>query len=461
MPHDPDDLVPRAEVLDVAIVGAGAAGMLTAIHLRRADPDIRLCLVDPRARSGEGAAYSTQDPGHLLNVPAAGMSAFADDPDHFVRYLSAREPDAAPDELATRFMPRMAYADYLRDTLATWSGPPHHLRTEVVDIAGDGPYQLVLASGGTVDARSVVIAPGNVPRGLPVDLGEGCAVARSWDYGAVSAVHADDDVCIVGSGLSMADAVVSLAGRGHRGRIRVLSRHGLLPLAHATSRAAAEPVDGLVGLGLRGRMRALRASAAADVARGRPWQWTMDRLRPHCGRLWSSLDAADQRRFLRHVQRYWDVHRHRIAPAVYHQLESALEGGQLDVRAGRLLSISSRAGPGQAGGVEIAFRPRGRERVETLQADHVFACAGIETRLSHMPGPLLPALSRRSRVVAGAHGLGMATDGDGALLDAQGSVQPHLLTLGSPRIGQLWETTAIPELRVQAATIARRITAAS
>jgi len=42
----------------------------------------------------------------------------------------------------------------------------------------------------------------------------------------------------------------------------------------------------------------------------------MDGLRPHWDMLWRRLPEHEQRRFLQHVARYWEVHRHRMAPQV-------------------------------------------------------------------------------------------------------------------------------------------------
>jgi uncharacterized NAD(P)/FAD-binding protein YdhS len=73
------------------IVGGGASGVLMALHLLRGGhPDIRVTIVEMREQLGRGLAYATGNPSHLLNVRAANMSAFADDPDHFSRWLAAR-----------------------------------------------------------------------------------------------------------------------------------------------------------------------------------------------------------------------------------------------------------------------------------------------------------------------------------------------------------------------------------
>src|SRR5688572_13052352 len=86
----------------VAIVGAGFSGSLLAVHLvRQARAPLRVILVERRGRPGRGVAYGTRHSSHLLNVRTAGMSAFPEDPDHFVRW--SRESGGLPDSAPTDF----------------------------------------------------------------------------------------------------------------------------------------------------------------------------------------------------------------------------------------------------------------------------------------------------------------------------------------------------------------------
>src|ERR1700751_3605604 len=100
-------------MMRVAIVGGGAAGVLAAIHLRRRKPDAQITLIDASGCPGTGAAYGTNDPTHLLNVPAQRMSAWPDEPDPCGGGLD--EGAVTP---AESFAPRLAYGRYLRDQLA-------------------------------------------------------------------------------------------------------------------------------------------------------------------------------------------------------------------------------------------------------------------------------------------------------------------------------------------------------
>ena len=105
---------------DVAVIGGGAAGVMTVIQLlRRAPAGLRVALLEPHAGLGEGIAYATRQPEHLLNVPADKMSALADAPEDFVAYLrDSGGSDLSADVLARRYVPRMHFAAYLRDRLA-------------------------------------------------------------------------------------------------------------------------------------------------------------------------------------------------------------------------------------------------------------------------------------------------------------------------------------------------------
>jgi uncharacterized NAD(P)/FAD-binding protein YdhS len=228
-----------------------------------------------------------------------------------------------------------------------------------------------------------------------------------------------------------------------------------MPLAHAAPGAGEGAPDKLLALGLRERVRLIRAWAGAAIAAGEPWQWVFDRLRPHGQALWRSLTLADQQRFLRHVVRYWDIHRHRIAPQVAATLDELRAAGRLDAVAGRLLSVQANAD----GAAEVAYRPRHGDDVRTLRADWLINATGVETLVDLQPDTLLGALRARGRVLPGPHGIGIASEEPGRVLDARGVADPRLFVLGAMRIGTLWESIAIPELRGQSRAIAEQLRA--
>ena len=103
----------------IAVIGAGFSGVMTAIHLLwRCRPGERVYLVERGDRVGPGLAYGTLNPRHLVNVRAENMSAFADEPDHFLRWLGRLAPEqraqAGERTIAGTFVRRSVFRAYVK-----------------------------------------------------------------------------------------------------------------------------------------------------------------------------------------------------------------------------------------------------------------------------------------------------------------------------------------------------------
>lgn len=442
---------------DIALIGGGASGTLVAIHLlRQARAPTRVALVEP-GTPGRGVAYGTDFDEHLLNVPAARMSVDPDAPSDFLDYLQGVDAAAT----AATFAPRRVYAAYLADRFAAARVEARHamldvVPSRVVDAEPDASgVRLRLDDGRVLRAAHAVIALGNTPRPLPVAAAPGRVVA-SWDYAALKAIDAGHDVTIVGAGHSMVDVVLSLSAQGHRGRIDVLSRTARLPLPHARTHGACDfDATALLPLPLRARLRTLRKAMHEAAEAGVSWQDVMDRVRPQVRALWATLDDADRRRFLRHVVRSWDVHRHRIAPHVHDRLEALRRSGQLTVHRGRLQSVE------EAGGQMRVQAAAADGQTLRWSCDVLVNAVGLQTQATRMGHAVLDALFARGDARPGPLGIGLDTDADAAVLRADGNAQARLHAIGSLRIGTLWETIAVPELRQDAQALAMRLLASS
>lgn len=448
-------------LFDIAIIGGGASGVLAAIQcLRQATTPLHIALFEPGPRLAEGVAYATDRPEHLLNVNSARMSALPDQPDDFLRWLCTQpgHVEAAQAALAHGYAPRRDYAAYLRERLAqAQDGRPARLQVlpwRISGLARDADGWVLAADDATTRARHVLLATGNAPRPLPAHGAARVPVqclVEAWDHAAVAAIDPGERVCVVGTGLSMADALLTLAGNGHRGAVHLLSRHALLPLPHTPAHAVDGdfPLESLHTMPLRARLRALRQGVRNAAARGLPWQAVMERLRPHGQALWRSLPVAEQRRFLRHARRHWDVHRHRVAPAVHALLQDQRDGGRLHLHRAQLDAVIP-----TADGVCLRAHAHAGRTLE-LTVDRVINATGLELRVPAMRSPLLAGLLDAGHVRPGAHGLGLACDAEGRLIDAGGRAQDDLRTIGSLRIGEAWESIAVPDLRGQAEAVAR------
>jgi len=447
---------------DVVVVGGGASGTLLATQLlRNARGPLRVALVERSERVGPGLAYSTESASHLLNVPAGRMSAFPEDSEHFLRWVRRAAPETGPGD----FVQRRRYGRYLESVLREARegvAPGIHLDTvagEVVSVSHSGHGARVTLAGGTVlQTRTVVLAVGNaLPADLPVkDHGLYASpryVRSPWLPGALHHIQPHHSVLLIGTGLTMVDTVLSLAERNHEGRIHAVSRHGLLPRVHRLGVPAGRALEFPRPVRTRALLRALRHEVR-EAPEGADWRGVMDALRPQTATLWGELGEPERRRFLRHLRAYWDVHRHRMAPEVNETVAQLQRVGLLRIHAGRVRGFLP-TGPEW---VEVRVQPRGLGWEGTFRVQHVINCTGPDCSIAR-GHPLLRGLLEAGLVRADGLGLGLATDASGALLDATGEASEVLFTLGPLRRGELWESTAVPEIRTQAAALARELLA--
>jgi uncharacterized NAD(P)/FAD-binding protein YdhS len=447
-------------MMRVAIVGGGAAGVLAAVHLRRTKPDAQITLIDASGQPGTGAAYGTNDPTHLLNVPAQRMSAWPDDPDHFCRWLEERA--VMP---LQGFAPRLAYGRYLRDQLAVADA---RIETaQVVGLTPGTPVRIALGDGRELTADAVVLAAGRPEGGMPEALerafapvlaagADGRVVLDPWAPGALAALGArrPADVLVIGSGLTGVDVALHLMARG--ATVTLLSRNGALPRRFRATGAPAE-VPNLDALPTEVSLEQLRASLEADLAHAREsgWDWrqVIDAVRPRTARLWRSLGWEDQRRFLREDLRQWEVLRHRMPPTIADAIYAAIDNDQLIIEAGEVAEVSLRGN-----GVDLVVTTN--DGSVRRRGDAVVVATGTTwDRRSLHRSTLWSNLLGSG--VASPHpcGVGVRLTADGHLIDGSGVASPNIFCLGLIRQGEEWETTAIPEIRAQAAAIAQLLAA--
>ncbi len=429
--------------LRAAVIGAGASGTLQALHLIRAGAEC-VTLIERARAPGRGVAYSTGRPEHLLNVPARRMSAFGDDPGHFVRWFAARGGGGEED-----FAPRMLYGDYLAELLAGAGDRVEIVRGEAVGIDQLG---VQLSDGATVAADAVILAPGNftpaTPRGIvPAALGALWA-DDPWAAGLTEGLGAGDVMLLLGTGLTAVDVALTLDATGFRGRIVALSRRGLAPRTHGLTEPVATPPEAALPSHCAAMLRRVRARSG-EVG----WHHAVHELRPVTQRLWAQASLAERRRFLRHLRPWWDVHRHRVAPAVGARIDAMQAEARLAVAAGKL--VSAEPADGQA---VVTFRARGSDAVETLRVARIVNCTGPELDIVRAGDPLLTALLAAGRIRPDPLAIGIDVDEACRAIGADGRPSNFLSVIGPVTRGFFWESVAVPDIRGQTERVAKRLT---
>jgi uncharacterized NAD(P)/FAD-binding protein YdhS len=224
-------------------------------------------------------------------------------------------------------------------------------------------------------------------------------------------------------------------------------------LAQSAFHAAAVRGDGAGLLESAGSIRRLAAasrSMARDVVLlGGDWREVVTFIRNLAPLLWQRLPEIERRRFVRHLQGIWDVHRHRLPPQLAQRLESLRSSGRLEINAGRIDSVVP---DGER--LRVSWRPRGAATANTVVVDALINAMGPDYRLARARDRLLQNLRREGWICEDALELGLRTGPLGECVSAAGTPSDQLYYLGPMLRASQWEATAAPELRNHAERLA-------
>ncbi len=330
---------------------------------------------------------------------------------------------------------------------------------EVVRLTADAnSVELQTADNARHTVDRVALCVGNFPPALPVkpqtgEAGEARYIANPWS-GGLARIGKDDTVVLVGTGLTMVDVVLDLHSRGHEGKITAVSRRGFMPLPHRdvgpyqaflTPDALPKTVASLT--------RVVRREVEAAAAKGVDWRGVLDSMRPQTQALWRGLPVAERRRFLRHVRPYWEVHRHRVAQPVAAEIEELQRADKLVVMGGRLQNVEL-----GATGVSMTVTARKDKAVHRIDATWLVNCSGPQLDYDRISDPLIRSLFDGGLARPDSLSLGLDLGDDYRLISKDGVASDVLFALGPPIRGNLWETTAVPDIRKQCEAVARHLT---
>ena len=421
---------------EVLIVGGGASGILVATQIAlQARVPISVHIAEPKPVLGRGLAYGTGDEGHLLNVPAGRMSALPSDPSHLRNWARCSEGD---------FISRRSYGRYLLETfLEAQKENRHasflHQRCRVERIERQNDSFQVTADSGPVGKYDIVV----------LALGHGRANKLSLDASLTSSDRYIDDpwrdglpvftgsLLSIGTGLTFIDLALSHLRRSDSNSVIGLSRTGDLPEPHLKVRSAPLPVP----LDAKLTPEALRSYIESES----DWRAAQDGVRHHLPQIWFDWNEEQKREFWHKHLRWWNVHRHRMAPEINEELARFTDQGRLTIVGSSDYSISA---------TEAGFVVK-TEVEDPRLVDYIVNSTGYR---SFETSTLYRNMAEQGLVLLGPLGLGIRSNFPSLeLLSADGSVVRGLFAIGPMLLGERFETTAIPELREQAEEIASQI----
>ena len=441
----------------ITIVGAGYSGALTAVNILRQNlgVQVRVILVDRNTRPGRGLAYRTWDDNFLLNVPAGNMSALTDDPNHFVKFCQ----DIDPAFNAGTFASRRLYGDYLESILRqetercgeTLLEKIHCEAIAVRQQSGNTAYQVDLADGRSFRSDQVVLAFGHFAPDDPAPITNvdeaGTYISNPWDSAALERIPGDAPVALLGAGLTALDVLFRLTSHNDTRKIYLISRRGLFPQPHR-SHPKAPVVAGFPTFlenlppTVRAYFHALRLEVKKNAAQGGDWRDVINALRPHTPEIWHRFSVEERQKFLSRVVPYWDIHRHRLAPAAHLRLSGMLKSGQVEAVAGYVQDYKMR---GENVSIEIRERHTGRSR--ELNVGRVVNCTGPNCNIAKITVPLIVQLRNEGYLKQDPNKLGFEVNDRYQVINDQGHPARNLFYVGPALKASYWEAIAVPELR--------------
>lgn len=451
------------EVSCLVIIGGGFSGAVAAVEfLRVAPPGSKLILINRSGKIARGLAYGTASEHHLLNVPAGNMSALVSDANSFVEYCKGLIPATEPGS----FVSRATYGRYLEQLLAIAEEQRItdvecvRVIDEVVGLTKEnGSVSVLLKTGLTLKADHLLLAFGNFSPVDPVAVDKqemrDSYISDPWGSEMGSVRSEDEKVLLIGSGLTAVDMLLTLK-RAHSSRkVVMLSRRGLTPCGHRKNVPHHTPQPHVQKELLtsqpsaRGYLKIIRRAVAHEPSQ---WRDLLTALRPITAQLWQRLPEDEKRRFVRHVQAYWDVHRHRVAPVTFGEFEQYSSRGEVEIIAGRLISLTR-----EPDGASVRIRRRGSSVEEKLTFDKVINCTGPCNNVSRTNDEFVKFLLEQKLILPDILKLGLEVGSDYQVLDGSGNAQPWLSYVGPMLKAQFWEATAVPELRIHAKNVAMHI----
>lgn len=457
----------------ITIIGGGASGSLLLINMLKYydDSDIVIKWIEQSGEFGIGVAYSTDKDYHILNVPANSMGLYHDYANDFFEWLLKKEYAYSEHD----YVPRKIYGDYIKENLFHYLKNNHRIQleliqAEVIDIDivnqqeqfnGKSRYKLHLQNGKTINADTVILATGNFlpsnPKVQNMDYVNSERYYRnSWDNETINSIRKTDDVLIIGTGLTMVDKILDLYHQNHKGKIFAISRNGYLPFTHnPCSRHQKYPdyTNEILGAKkVKEIFDIIRKHIDIGIKSGIDWRVVLDTIRPSLPAIWDSLSLQEKKTFYRRLGSIWTVVRHRIPVLCADIIHLLKDKRQLSILSGRLQEINS-----IEKGFSVIYSDRKTKEKTELEVQRIINCTGPQLNLANIESTLFRNLLQKEIINIDELALGLDALPDGTLLSKDKKEMSSFYTIGNGLKGILFESTAIPEIRLQAYQLTQKI----
>lgn len=455
----------------IGIIGGGFTGTMTAVQLiEKSTEPCEILLINERETLNKGIAYNPYSDKHLLNVIASKMSAFPDKPEHFLDWVMQKDAFKEKDKtlISGAFLPRQLYGEYLS---AVWENAKTKAESKqlkltviesfVVDLdVQDDSVSLLLDNTVKLDLNYCVITTGNhIPRNPkianPEFYNSPNYFQNPWKIASVKDTKEQLPVLIIGNGLTMVDTVLGLLEQGFKGEIHSISPNefNILPHRHnglKYSKLVEELRDDLT---IHELVTLVNKHIKTVREYGVSAEPIIDSLRPHTQKIWQSFSDAEKELFMSRLRHLWGVARHRIPLHSHDKIQQLRIEGKLHITSGKLLDITE-----SKESIAVEFLDKKANEVKKIHVSRVINCTGPETNFINLEKNFLKNCLLKGLLTQDNLNLGIHTDAETfQIIRSDGTPHSHLFTIGSNLKGELWESTAVNELRGQAEKLAEKL----
>jgi uncharacterized NAD(P)/FAD-binding protein YdhS len=451
----------------IAIIGGGFCGLLTTVRLLQLfQNSIHIHLINKGCKLAKGIAYEPHSPDLLLNVPNKKMSAFPEDPDHFLTWLNKHPlyQQNCKSDLGMCFSSRKIYGEYLTCIWENAIQAKHDQATVSLydeyadDIIEDEDLLKIYLRGHkylTVDAA--VLAVGNMPpifpRHLPLSfIKSGKYFNDPWKDECIKQLNPETNVLVVGNGLTMVDTVIGLFNENFSGTVHSISPHGyrLQPWKELKEAYTGIDVAGIsVPIRLLDLLKLLNKHRKKADLLNQSFYPVIDALRPMTQAIWKSFTKKEKRQFLKYLNSFWNSARHRLPISIYKYVEGLRNNKRLITHTGYILNAVE-----SNDNITVTIFSGGK--VKYLKVQRIVNCTGPGTNIKHTENILLKNIEKRGLICRGHIGLGILVNPkNNNVIKKTKSDSKNIFAIGGLLKGSLWETTAVPELGTQAYLLAK------
>lgn len=456
----------------IGIIGGGFSGTMAAVQLiKHSNQSLAISVINDRENFNKGFAYSPYSKTHILNVITEKMSAFPDQPNDFLDWVLMQKDFMHKDRvlIANSFMPRQLYGQYL---VETWNNALLLAQEKKIDIKvleaqvedidiQENAISVVLNNGTSIIFDQCVITSGNqVPRNPSIEnmdfYGSKNYYQNPWTIESVTNVSKDLPVLIVGNGLTMVDTVFGLLEHGFTKQIYSISPNGfnILPHRHNGLKYTKLVEELKPDMSLFDLLKLVNRHVKLVREYGVSAEPVIDSIRPHTQSIWKRLSDEERKMFMARLRHLWGVARHRFPMHSHDKIQKLRIENRLLIKSGKLLNLVEDSN----GKITVKYYDRKEKAIKTFEVSRVINCTGPETDLMKVEKSFLKNGLLKGSIKQDSLKLGIAADPlTYNMLDKNNNLHTNLYTIGSNLKGELWESTAVNELRTQAEQVAKTV----